>query len=166
MIYNSPKNGKSFYASPLAAIVRALWPPSTLSKDEIPGSIIVGQAITRNWQDKSQQVELDGGYIVFVGTTLAAPNPLHHELPMGAPKRAKKRKSAIGPLQLSVTLEEATFTDEKFALYAVYQAAIHDEQDASPESFRKFICDSPLMRQPPEEVMELCWFCKFQICDF
>ncbi|KAG6041088.1 hypothetical protein E4U41_006026 [Claviceps citrina] len=47
-----------------------------------------------------------------------------------------------------VTLEEDTFTEEKFQVYENYQRVVHKEapQDINPVAFNRFLCDSPLRR--------------------
>ncbi|KAL7892681.1 arginine-tRNA-protein transferase [Trichoderma sp. SZMC 28014] len=49
----------------------------------------------------------------------------------------------------TVTLEEDTFTKEKYEVYANYQRVVHGDgpNDRLPESFRRFLCDSPLLRR-------------------
>ncbi|KAG8914626.1 Arginyl-tRNA--protein transferase 1 [Tulasnella sp. 408] len=46
-----------------------------------------------------------------------------------------------------VTLEPSSFTEEKFQLFCAYQKAIHHDDDKSRESFKRFLCDTPLKRQ-------------------
>ncbi|KAG8953625.1 Arginyl-tRNA--protein transferase 1 [Tulasnella sp. 424] len=46
-----------------------------------------------------------------------------------------------------VTLEPSSFTEEKFQLYCSYQKAIHKDDDKSRQSFKRFLCDTPLKRQ-------------------
>lgn len=45
-----------------------------------------------------------------------------------------------------VSMEAATFTEEKFELYKKYQVQIHGDKasDLKERSFRRFLCDSPL----------------------
>lgn len=45
---------------------------------------------------------------------------------------------------LEVTLEPASFTSEKFALFCKYQADIHQDEDKSSAGFTRFLVDSPL----------------------
>ncbi|KAH7887853.1 arginine-tRNA-protein transferase [Phlebopus sp. FC_14] len=47
-----------------------------------------------------------------------------------------------------VTLEHSSYTDEKYALYVAYQTEIHHDNDNSPISFRRFLVQSPLLREP------------------
>jgi len=42
-------------------------------------------------------------------------------------------------------LDRSSFTEEKFRLYCEYQAVIHNDHDKSPDKFRRFLCDSPLL---------------------
>src|ERR1700733_2930878 len=42
------------------------------------------------------------------------------------------------------TLEPASYTDEKSALFAKYQQTIHHDYDSSPSGFRRFLVSSPL----------------------
>ncbi|KAJ7591192.1 arginine-tRNA-protein transferase [Mycena floridula] len=46
-----------------------------------------------------------------------------------------------------ITLEPASFTDEKFALFETYQKEIHKD-DATPEGFERFLVESPLLPEP------------------
>lgn len=48
--------------------------------------------------------------------------------------------------KLEMKLEPASFTKEKFALYAKYQASIHHdkEEDISEGGFKRFLVDSPM----------------------
>lgn len=46
---------------------------------------------------------------------------------------------------LQVTLEPASFTQEKFELYCQYQANVHNEPNKRPHGFKDFLCDSPLI---------------------
>ncbi|KAH7916339.1 arginine-tRNA-protein transferase [Hygrophoropsis aurantiaca] len=48
-----------------------------------------------------------------------------------------------------VTLEESSFSQEKYALYERYQTQIHHDYDNSPVSFRRFLVQSPLV---PENI--------------
>ncbi|TCD67673.1 Arginyl-tRNA--protein transferase 1 [Steccherinum ochraceum] len=43
-----------------------------------------------------------------------------------------------------VTLEPSSFTEEKFALYKSYQQEIHNETEKKPESFKRFLVETPL----------------------
>ncbi|KAI5477039.1 arginine-tRNA-protein transferase [Pseudohyphozyma bogoriensis] len=47
-------------------------------------------------------------------------------------------------------LEEASFTEEKYALFREYQTKIHNEPDSkvTPKGFRRFLVDSPLDLEP------------------
>ena len=49
----------------------------------------------------------------------------------------------------TVTLEEDTFTEEKFLVFENYQRTIHKESpsDITRGGFRRFLCDSPITRQ-------------------
>lgn len=46
--------------------------------------------------------------------------------------------------KFSVTIEPSTFTKEKYLLFENYQAAVHQDNDATPQGFQRFLCDSPL----------------------
>ncbi|KAH9850700.1 arginine-tRNA-protein transferase [Lenzites betulinus] len=47
-----------------------------------------------------------------------------------------------------VTLEPASYTEEKFALYRSYQKEIHHEAaEKGPSSFKRFLVENPLVRQ-------------------
>ncbi|KAL9559386.1 hypothetical protein MBANPS3_000461 [Mucor bainieri] len=48
--------------------------------------------------------------------------------------------------KLEIKLEPASFTKEKFALYAKYQASVHHdkEEDISEGGFKRFLVDSPM----------------------
>lgn len=48
-----------------------------------------------------------------------------------------------------VTLEEDTFTQEKYEVYKNYQSKVHNEppHKITPSSFRRFLCQSPLRRE-------------------
>ncbi|KAH9940591.1 arginine-tRNA-protein transferase [Amylocystis lapponica] len=50
--------------------------------------------------------------------------------------------------KFSVTLEPASYSDEKFALYESYQSEIHLEENNSPDGFEGFLVESPLTREP------------------
>lgn len=47
-----------------------------------------------------------------------------------------------------VTLEESSYTSEKFALYEKYQNDIHNDTRNSPQGFKRFLVDSPLISEP------------------
>ncbi|TBU33230.1 arginine-tRNA-protein transferase [Dichomitus squalens] len=47
-----------------------------------------------------------------------------------------------------VTLEPASFTQEKFALYQSYQKHIHNDDDVTPGGFTRFLCKSLLVPRP------------------
>lgn len=51
--------------------------------------------------------------------------------------------------RFEVTLEEDSFTQEKFELFRHYQDHVHGEPatQTRPEGFRRFLCDSPLVRE-------------------
>lgn len=51
--------------------------------------------------------------------------------------------------RLAVTLEEDSFSEEKYSLYDNYQRVVHNEgpEDRTRRSFRRFLCSSPLRRQ-------------------
>lgn len=51
--------------------------------------------------------------------------------------------------ELAVTLEDDSFTEEKYQVYNNYQQVVHNEapQDRTPRAFKRFLCDSPLRRQ-------------------
>ncbi|KAI0352829.1 hypothetical protein OH77DRAFT_1427947 [Trametes cingulata] len=49
-----------------------------------------------------------------------------------------------------VTLEPASYTEEKFNLYVSYQKEIHHEGDKAPSSFKGFLVQTPLVPQPIE----------------
>ncbi|KDQ08278.1 hypothetical protein BOTBODRAFT_191898 [Botryobasidium botryosum FD-172 SS1] len=52
--------------------------------------------------------------------------------------------------RFEVTLEESTFTEEKYSLYHAYQRRVHKDEGNTPSSFTQFLVDSPLVRQPIE----------------
>lgn len=47
-----------------------------------------------------------------------------------------------------VTLEEDTFTDEKYQVYDNYQRVVHKDppKDRTPKAFKRFLCSSPIRR--------------------
>ncbi|KAG8218768.1 arginine-tRNA-protein transferase [Butyriboletus roseoflavus] len=47
-----------------------------------------------------------------------------------------------------VTLEQSSYTDEKYTLYVAYQTQIHHDDDNTPRSFRRFLVQSPLISEP------------------
>ncbi|POR37098.1 Arginyl-tRNA--protein transferase 1 [Tolypocladium paradoxum] len=51
--------------------------------------------------------------------------------------------------KLVVTLDEDTFTEEKYRVYDNYQKVVHNEapKDRTRRSFKRFLCSSPLRRQ-------------------
>jgi len=49
--------------------------------------------------------------------------------------------------KFTVTLEESTYTPEKFALFSRYQKEIHNDT-ANPRGFKGFLIESPLNREP------------------
>ncbi|KAF8222772.1 hypothetical protein L208DRAFT_1426287 [Tricholoma matsutake] len=55
-------------------------------------------------------------------------------------------KSAIHRFQ--TTLDPASYTDEKYALFDKYQKTIHHDHKSSPSDFRRFLVDSPLQVAP------------------
>ncbi|KAF2724042.1 hypothetical protein K431DRAFT_282310 [Polychaeton citri CBS 116435] len=59
--------------------------------------------------------------------------------------------------RLEVTLEDDTFTDEKYALFQDYQQHVHHEgpDEITKAGFRRFLCESPLHRQTTESGMKL-----------
>ncbi|EMD40631.1 hypothetical protein CERSUDRAFT_111211 [Gelatoporia subvermispora B] len=50
--------------------------------------------------------------------------------------------------EFEVTLEPASYTDEKFALYQSYQKEIHHEQEKTPGGFKRFLVETPLISSP------------------
>ncbi|EJD01439.1 uncharacterized protein FOMMEDRAFT_90177, partial [Fomitiporia mediterranea MF3/22] len=52
--------------------------------------------------------------------------------------------------KFEITLEPASYTDEKFELYRHYQRNIHKEEykEHRPSGFRRFLVDSPLQASP------------------
>jgi arginyl-tRNA---protein transferase len=51
--------------------------------------------------------------------------------------------------QFTVTLEDDTFTDEKYHVYENYQIMVHKESPdyISPSGFKNFLCNSPVRRE-------------------
>ncbi|KAM0248681.1 hypothetical protein ACHAQJ_009355 [Trichoderma viride] len=49
----------------------------------------------------------------------------------------------------TVTLEEDTFTEEKYLVYENYQRVVHGDEphERTPQSFERFLCGSPLQRR-------------------
>ncbi|CAA7259664.1 unnamed protein product [Cyclocybe aegerita] len=47
-----------------------------------------------------------------------------------------------------VTLEPASYTVQKSALYKKYQSEIHNDRKSSPSGFKRFLVDSPLQVEP------------------
>lgn len=49
----------------------------------------------------------------------------------------------------AVTLEEDTFTEEKYLVYENYQRVVHGDEphERTPHSFERFLCSSPLQRR-------------------
>jgi arginyl-tRNA---protein transferase len=52
---------------------------------------------------------------------------------------------------LVIEMDDANYTDEKFSLYKKYQLRVHHdiEEDVTPKSFSRFLCESPLIRTAP-----------------
>ncbi|GAA97447.1 uncharacterized protein L969DRAFT_446761 [Mixia osmundae IAM 14324] len=46
--------------------------------------------------------------------------------------------------EFTVTTELASFTEEKFELYNRYQISVHDDDERSPQGFKRFLCDTPI----------------------
>jgi arginine-tRNA-protein transferase len=66
-----------------------------------------------------------------------------HEAELG------QTKTPPGPAhKWTVTLEEDTFTEEKYNVYENYQRVVHGDEphERTPQSFERFLCDSPLQR--------------------
>jgi arginine-tRNA-protein transferase len=51
--------------------------------------------------------------------------------------------------KFEVTLEDDTFTDEKFRVFENYQRVVHNEgpEEITREGFTRFLCESPIMKQ-------------------
>lgn len=47
-----------------------------------------------------------------------------------------------------VTLEPSTYSEEKYALYLLYQRQIHHDPHNTPEDFKRFLVKSPLINEP------------------
>jgi hypothetical protein len=58
---------------------------------------------------------------------------------------AKDKKKKV----LTVDLEEASFSEEKFALFKLYQSSVHNDEEATEESFVKNYVKSSVVREPP-----------------
>jgi len=55
-------------------------------------------------------------------------------------------KSAVH--QFKITLEPASYTDEKYALFDKYQKTVHHDHHSSPSGFRRFLVNTPLQTTP------------------
>lgn len=60
--------------------------------------------------------------------------------------RAEATKNAQTVHRFEVTIEPASFSAEKYSLYKAYQMAVHGDLESklTEESFKRFLCDSPL----------------------
>jgi arginine-tRNA-protein transferase len=70
-------------------------------------------------------------------------------------KKMPKRPSPEDEIDLiTIDIEPAIFSEEKYALYCSYQVAIHGDklEDLSPNAFTKFLVDSPLVTAKKEDV--------------
>ncbi|KAI0347372.1 hypothetical protein BDW22DRAFT_1425409 [Trametopsis cervina] len=56
--------------------------------------------------------------------------------------------------KFEVTLEESSYTPEKFALYQKYQRDIHKEDEKQPRSFSRFLVETPLIIEPIPYISE------------
>ncbi|KAG0709512.1 arginine-tRNA-protein transferase [Suillus ampliporus] len=50
--------------------------------------------------------------------------------------------------KFEVTLEPSTYSEEKYALYVLYQRQIHHDEHNTPEGFTRFLVRSPLINEP------------------
>ncbi|KAG1753918.1 arginine-tRNA-protein transferase [Suillus paluster] len=50
--------------------------------------------------------------------------------------------------KFEVTLEPSTYSEEKYALYVIYQRQIHHDENNTPEDFKGFLVKSPLINEP------------------
>lgn len=50
--------------------------------------------------------------------------------------------------KFQVTLEPSTYSEEKYALYLLYQRQIHHDPHNTPEDFKRFLVKSPLINEP------------------
>ncbi|KAG1755820.1 arginine-tRNA-protein transferase [Suillus lakei] len=50
--------------------------------------------------------------------------------------------------KFEVTLEPSTYSEEKYALYLLYQRQIHHDTNNTPEDFKSFLVKSPLINEP------------------
>ncbi|KAG1907323.1 arginine-tRNA-protein transferase [Suillus fuscotomentosus] len=50
--------------------------------------------------------------------------------------------------QFKVTLEPSTYSEEKYALYLLYQREVHHDPYNTPEDFKRFLVKSPLINEP------------------
>ncbi|EIM88514.1 uncharacterized protein STEHIDRAFT_95770 [Stereum hirsutum FP-91666 SS1] len=49
--------------------------------------------------------------------------------------------------KFEVTIEPSSFTEEKFALFQSYEKHIHKKDETKPSGFRRFLVDTPLVRE-------------------
>ncbi|KAG1806931.1 arginine-tRNA-protein transferase [Suillus plorans] len=50
--------------------------------------------------------------------------------------------------KFKVTLEPSTYSEEKYALYLLYQREVHHDPYNTPEDFKRFLVKSPLINEP------------------
>ncbi|KLO19826.1 hypothetical protein SCHPADRAFT_898398 [Schizopora paradoxa] len=85
-------------------------------------------------------------------STLKRKNPPKSEpfslLPSIHASEASFVKDQTPSHEFEVTLEPASYTDEKFELYVKYQADVHNDHRESESGFTRFLVDSPLEPSP------------------
>ncbi len=141
-----PASSRDHYAVPLAAVVH-LYRGAAAGAGGAVTQRQVFEEIARHWQEPEYGglVMDEAGYLVFRdeklrGEKKEALQPAAVAPPIAAP---------VQPRELRVELEEARFSEEKWALYRQYQEVVHKDDDIEERQFRKNYCSEVVMRQPP-----------------
>ena len=66
-------------------------------------------------------------------------------------KKNKKNEKKGTKHKLTVTIEDAVFSEEKYFLYSMFQEQVHNDMDHSRKGFTRFLCDSPLIKEEPRD---------------
>lgn len=130
------RSGRYCYAPDLR---RSCCPQYTIKLDALkfqPGRS--HRKITNRWN----RFILSGGQETSSSASFSLVSSLHSSeegfIPTG--------KAAIH--RFEVILEPSSFTEEKYQLYTQYQEEIHHDSNNTPNSFKRFLVDTPLSRDP------------------
>ncbi len=137
-----PMNSREHYAVPLAALAHSY---RSLGEGKITAALIATEVV-KHWlvAEYATPQHDPSGYLVFREDRLRGPDK--KAVPEGDKRRKRSAERAAAPRQLVVAVEEATYSEEKFALYRQYQEVVHGDKEVEERIFRKNYCNSPIIR--------------------